>query len=494
MLIKTLRYFIPHCLYNNGVKSPRRAVIFRYKSVYSFTMITKEEYIILDKLPINNHVSGKLCIINFNIKSYIDKIHCLIESNPDTIFWVATKDFSKDYIKEVSKLGIKNVISTPINIELINDFFNDNKSDVEDKNTKFIPLKNSRIVIVDDNEFNVSLLTDILSDIGIKINACLHPSECLKIAQNERIDLFLLDILMPEMSGFELAEKIKTTELNAHTPIIFISAISGKENILNGYNIGAFSYIEKPFHPSIIKAQIYNLLKTNEDLKEEEKTKEGFVASLTHDLKSPINAEINALKYLLDKTPNPQEQTQNEMLSELLNSAKYMKLITDKILCHYKQKNNQIRLSKEKVSLRELIVECIEEIKYLTGDKNIKIRLYSDVSESYANVDIIEIKRVINNLLSNAIEYSNQNSYVDVILSKTETYYLCEIKDYGKGIDLKNYSCIFDEYVTFSKEHKKVGFGLGLNICKSIIEAHNGTITINSTPNKGTSIVFSIPL
>lgn len=456
-------------------------------------MITSEKYIILDKCCELIDYSLKLCIINFNILVNFESVKKLIDSCPNTTFWAATKDFSQAYIKAASKLGIKNVISLPVKTEQISEFFAEDKNvDINEINPSFLPLQNSKVMIVDDNILNVKLLKDILSDFESDMKTFTNPEESIELIKKEKYDLFLLDILMPEMSGFELAEVIKKSELNNSTPIIFISAISGTENILNGYNLGAYSYIEKPFHPNIVKLQIYNILRAEELKNQKEKEKENFIASLTHDLKSPINAEITALNYLLEKSPN-NKIFQNEMLSELLNSAKYMRLITDKILSHYRQKNSKLNLKKEKCSLREIILSSIEEMKYLCEEKNIKIRLLAGGEKFVANVDFIEITRVINNLISNAVEYSRKDGVIDIELKSNKRGYSCIVRDYGIGIDLSNYRSVFDEYVSLSKEQKKVGFGLGLNICKSIIKAHGGEIKIYSTPNKGTEVVFSIP-
>ena len=458
-------------------------------------MITSEKYTILDSVSHKINETTQLCILNFNIIQVPDLTKKLINSHPNTIFWLATNDFSKQNILYASKLGIKNVIQTPIKTELIEDFFQ-TKSNIKDNNLNYIykPLKQSSILIVDDNELNIKLLEDTLYDLEIKIISCSNPTESLKYIKEFKFNLILLDILMPEISGFELAEIIKQSSLNNSTPIIFISAVSGTENILNGYNMGAYSYIEKPFHPNIVKSQIYNLLKTEENKISLEKEQENFVATLTHDLKSPINAEITALNYLLKDNPTKDKPIQKEMLSELLNSAKYMKLITDRILAHYKQKNTDLILNKEICSLKEIVISCINELNYLTTEKNLQIRLFSEPDNYLINIDYIEIKRVINNLLSNAIEYSNKNSYIDITLAKDNDKYIFKIKDYGLGIDLEKYNCVFDEYMTLSKNHKKVGFGLGLNICKSIINAHNGDISISSQPQKGTEITFTLPI
>jgi len=456
-------------------------------------MLTDEKYTILDYIPQNDNLITQLCILNFNILKNIEDVKKIINKNPKTTFWCASKDFSKSYVQTAGKMGISNIIPVPISTDLINKFFEDKS--VKDKETslKYAPLNNLKIMIVDDNDLNIKLLSNILDDLGLDIVSCNNPVEGLNLAKHQKFDLFLLDILMPEMSGFELAESIKKTFINSATPVIFVSAISGTENIMNGYNLGAYSYIEKPYHPNLVKAQIYNLLKLEAQKKSEEKNKENFIAALTHDLKSPINAEINALKLLVnDKIQN--KSFKKEVLSELLNSAKYMKLITDKIICHYKQKYSKIKLSTEKTNFNKVVLSCINELKYLADEKNITIRYKSPNENIFANIDIIEIKRVINNLISNAVEYSYNYNYIDISVQKIYNDLIFEIRDYGRGINLKTYNHIFEEYVSLSKEHKKTGFGLGLHICKKIIEAHMGEIHIRSKPENGTIITFKIPI
>ncbi|MCD8378397.1 MAG: hybrid sensor histidine kinase/response regulator [Candidatus Gastranaerophilales bacterium] len=457
-------------------------------------MLIKEKYVILDDIPETLNLNTELCILNYNIIPVLELTIKLIKHNQNVTFWVATKDFSKEYVQTASRLGVKNIIPLPIKTELIDDFFVTKNEFYNDENGQnFSKLENSKVLIVDDNELNVKLLSEVLCDLGIQITTCLNPMSSLELIKTEKFDLFLLDILMPNMSGFELAEEIKKTNKNLNTPIIFISAISGTENILNGYNLGACSYIEKPFHPNIVKSQIYNILKSEENKREIEREKEHFVATLTHDLKSPINAEISALKYLLKKNPDEIKTIQNELLSDLLNSAKYMQLITDKILCHYKQKNNKVELHKEDTEFAKLIISSIEETKYLAGEKDIRICFSDNTDNDTVRVDSIEIKRVLNNLISNAIEYSNKNGIIDIILEKEGKNFIFTIQDYGIGIDLSNKGNVFDEYVTFSKQQKRTGFGLGLNICQKIVEAHNGRISISSLPETGTTITFSIP-
>ena len=238
-------------------------------------MITGNNYLILESISSVYEIKEELCILNFDITDKFQTLNDFIRLNKQTTFWAATNDFSKKYIQTASKLGIKNVIKFPIKKELIDNFFL-SKEEIEEKTEDYYnypPLKNSKILIVDDNNLNIELLNELLSDIGVKITSHSNPLHAIESIKKEKYDLLLLDILMPEMSGFELAETIKNTETNKNTPIIFISAVSGNENIVNGYSLGAYSYIEKPFSPSVVKAQIYNVLKKDEENKALEQLK-----------------------------------------------------------------------------------------------------------------------------------------------------------------------------------------------------------------------------
>lgn len=456
-------------------------------------MIINERYTIIDKLPDKN-IKEDLCIINFNIMQNTTPLKKFIDRNKSTVFWCVTEDFSKEYIETASRLGIQNVIEYPIKTEAIEKFFRTKTYSLNRDLFCNYDKLNSNILVVDDNELNISLLKEIFYDTGIKTFGYTNPKDAAKEIEKNKFDLCLLDILMPEMSGFELAEKIKQSKENKNTPIVFISAVSGNENILNGYNAGAYSYIEKPFSPKIVKAQIYNFLKAKEIENKKAAENDTFIAGLTHDLKSPINAEIMAIKYILNEIKNGTGTGKKEILSELLNSAEYMKLITDKILCHYKQKNSGITLNKELTDFAGVIISSIEEMRYLANSKNIQIRFSAENDDFKVYIDKIEIKRVINNLIANAVEYSENDSFIDIRLFKKGGSIICEVEDYGIGINLKKYDSIFDEYITLSKEQKKIGFGLGLNISKAITEAHGGVIHIESEPDKGTTVSVSIPI
>ena len=457
-------------------------------------MLFTTSYLILDKIPENTVIKYPLCILKINLTSNIfNKLSNIIKSNPNTEFWLATNNPTKKIINKANSLGITNIISLPIDETLINNFLNKINTHNSHSITYDIDLSDTKIAIVDDNEMNIKLLAEILSDLNIKIYTYNNPQNILKFLETEKFDLFMLDILMPNMSGFELAKRIKKSNLNSSTPIIFVSAMTDIEAKLNGYELGAYSYIEKPYNIEIVKTQVYNLLKKQLHTKNINTQKENFVAMLTHDLKSPINAEINALELLIQKKFGEISECQHEIIGSVLNSVKYMKHITDQILSFYKCKNSYIKLNLEKVIFEDIINESISSMKFLIEEKKQKIHLKSSLHKKEIYIDIIEIKRLVCNLLSNAIEYTPENSDIWIELKHDEKNFLFSIKDSGYGIPQENLENIFDEYMSLAKKQKRVGFGLGLNICKKIVEAHGGEINIESELGKGTTKKFAIP-
>ena len=146
-------------------------------------MLTKEKYIILEDIPTYTKINTELCIINYNIIPVLNETHNIIQSNPNTTFWIATNNFSKEFVQQTSKLGIQNIIPIPIKKELIHDFFKIKQNSYENNNLtqQFEKLEHSKVLIVDDNELNIKLLTEILGDLGIQITTCLHPMSALEL-------------------------------------------------------------------------------------------------------------------------------------------------------------------------------------------------------------------------------------------------------------------------------------------------------------------------
>jgi len=322
----------------------------------------------------------KLCIIasDFN-KSELKYIKKLKTTNKNAEIWICSNCPSKENILFANKIGIKTIISSPIDYKMVEEFFIKAKGLVVNKKVDadfdYSGVSNSKVMIVDDNLMNVELLEEILSKFNLKISTFLKPKEACQAMLHEKFDLFLLDVMMPEMSGFELAKKIKDTPHNHNAPIIFVSALSDTHNKIKGYNLGSFAYIEKPFDVNMIKSQIFNILKNQKVQELITSDKENFLATVAHDLKTPISAGINALNLLLNKNFGELENDQHELVEDILNSTKFMQDMVENILCKNKIDGDKISLSKNVYSIKELMEHCIELTKYILVPKSKQFNL-----------------------------------------------------------------------------------------------------------------------
>lgn len=441
----------------------------------------------------------ELCIVKTNFcKSDLKIIKKIRGSRKDIEFWICSDNLSRENILIANKIGIKNVISSPIDTKMVEEFFaNKDGTIYTNKLSKdsydYSSILDARVMIVDDNPLNVELLDEILSTFGVEICKFSKPKDAYQIIEKEKFDLILLDVMMPEMSGFELAKKIKNSEINKNAPIIFISALSDSQNKIRGYDLGSFAYIEKPFDVNIVKSQIFNLLKNQKTQELLNSAHESFLATIAHDLKTPINAEINALNLLLNRDFGNLGELQQEILEDILNSTKFMQDMVENILCKNKIENNKIILSKQVYSLKEVVEHCIELTKYILEPKKQQIVFECDITNTLLPMDFMEIKRAINNLITNASEYSPHESKIVIKIIQKNNKLGLYIQDFGKGVEIEDQVDIFHQYISYAKKYKKVGTGLGLYITKRIIEAHKGEIVLESQVGYGTRVTFLLP-
>ena len=459
--------------------------------------IENEKFIFVENLKDLENIAGlskkKLCIAKTDFKD-LYLIRRLNMKFPNLEIWLTSSEISRKNILLANASGVKNVISYPVDIKLVQKYFGSHKEStgVLPEVTNYGSLKGLKVMIVDDNQMNVDLLAETLGTLDLDITTFLKPIEASKIVGKEKFDLFLLDIMMPEMSGFELAKIIKHSKLNSDTPIVFISALSDSENKIMGYNIGSCAYIEKPFDVSVVRSQIYNMLKTKRLQDALNDKKETFLAMITHDLKTPIYAEICALE-LLKKNNEKMNGIQREIITDILSAAKYMKNLVENIAQKYKVENENLVLQKTKSSLKNIVIACIEDTKYLFEEKNIKYVLNCSAKEPFAVFDELEIKRVVHNLIINTIEHGVAKSKVIMDIKETSKSLIFSITNFGIGLEIQNSDDIFLKYVSYAKKNKKINSGLGLYIAKRIIDAHNGMIKVESEVNKYVKFTFTLP-
>ena len=218
-----------------------------------------------------------------------------------------------------------------------------------------------------------------------------------------------------------------------------------------------------------------------------------FLATLSHDLKNPLQAQISSLEMLYNEYYGKIDEGHQEVMALIIESTKYMKDMLCTLLKTCKQNNGIIQLVYSRFDILSLMTKSIREVRDLGKIKNVEIRFDSKLTEDeklmYADEN--QLRRVIGNMLNNAINYAFENSVVDISIKLENGFYVFDFKNESEEISESLKVNIFDKYVCGNPLESNSGVGLGLYFCRKILEAHEGTISLD---NIGTKNTFSIKI
>lgn len=366
-----------------------------------------------------------------------------------------------------------------------------------------ISKKEFTILLVDDREENLIALEAILTADNRKFLKATSGNEALKLTlKHNDIGLIMLDVQMPGMDGFEVAELLKSNTKTKDISIIFITAVNKEEHsILKGFEHGAVDYLGvdyllKPLDVNLTKAKVKVFEKLyfyQADLRSALEQKdiinhqlERFTYTVAHDLKSPLHG-MTGLIGLMIKDPTVESSGRlKEHLSIMQRAFKHLALMIDSIL-DYSRKNN-FEQTKEEVDTHELVTQ-ISHLLFPPGNISIVIdgKLPIVVTKKF------KLQQVFQNLLSNAIKHNDKpEGNINVGCHEDGDFYKFYVKDNGPGIDKGEHKKLFNLFGTTSAgEHDLHGSsGIGLNIIKVLVEEQGGQVTVDSTPGLGSTFYF----
>jgi signal transduction histidine kinase len=364
------------------------------------------------------------------------------------------------------------------------------------------------VLIVDDIARNLQVVGNILKDQAIQSYAALSGEQALKILHNTTIDLVLLDISMPEMDGYEVCRQIKKNASLAHIPIIFLTARSQTEDIVQGFECGGVDFITKPFNSAELLQRVKTHLKLkhyedklslkNTELQSLNATKDKFFSIIAHDLRNPFNTLLTISELLLDKQDAFDEQKRQEFVQMMYDNAKCTYALIENLLLWSRSQRNKVVYNPEVIEVNPLLNECVMLIKHTAADvKNITVIL-DDIDDSLQVIaDYEMLSTVVRNLLSNAVKftYPQGNIHIGAQVSEQEKV-LFYVKDTGIGINPNQQQKLFKIENTYSHlgTQEEKGTGLGLILCKEFIEKNNGQIWVESIENQGSIFYFSLEM
>lgn len=363
-----------------------------------------------------------------------------------------------------------------------------------------------KILIVDDVMSNVLLLKVLLTNEKFAIATASNGRQALEQVEKENPDLVLLDVMMPDMSGFEVAQHLKSNPNTADIPIIFLTALNSTADIVKGFQVGANDFISKPFNKeeliirvthqiSLVAAKRLILSKT-EELQRTIAGRDKLYSVIAHDLRSPMGSIKMVLNMLILNLPSEKIGAEMyELLTMANQTTEDVFSLLGNLLKWTKSQIGKLNVVYQDVDLVEVTDGVIEIFSMVASLK--KIRIHEMKPEKMmVNADIDMLKTVVRNLLSNAIKFSKENSEVLVKMEEVDGMAVVSVQDYGCGISEEGQKKLLHTDTHFSTfgTNNEEGSGLGLLLCKDFVVKNGGKLWFTSKEGEGSIFSFSIPV
>ncbi len=378
------------------------------------------------------------------------------------------------------------------------------------------------ILIVDDRPENLLTLEGILENDELNILKAHSGNEALSIMLEHNVALVLMDVQMPGMDGFEVAEIMRSTERTKYIPIIFVTAISKqRQHIFKGYESGAVDYLYKPLDLEILQSKIKAFIdffqhknKLEETTRKLEKTinelnqsriiaeeatmaKSAFLATMSHEIRTPLNGIIGLAD--LGLMDDSMSTTQRERLLDIKTSGESLLEIINEILDISKIEADKLELEEIEFSIREVIEKIINLLSVKVFQE--KLEFVCEISPDLPDIligDPLRIRQILINLLSNAIKFTEEGTVgIHVkMLDHIEEQISIEfsVEDTGIGIPKDKINRLFQSYqqVDTSTTRTHGGTGLGLTISQKLVNLMGGVIKVESNLGEGSKFYFRL--
>jgi two-component system, sensor histidine kinase and response regulator len=369
-------------------------------------------------------------------------------------------------------------------------------------------LKGRKVLIVDDDRLNIRILSGILKSEGYLLAEAGTGERALELYAEFRPNLVLLDVMMPGIDGFETCRRLKKTYGDDCAPVIFITAKNLSDDVVEGLNAGGADYLPKPFNAKEVLARIRShlhnqLLSENqkllvEQLNKADAAKTRFLGMAAHDLRNPLSSIRGLAEFLRDGTVGPITPDQLELVDMIHSASQSMLTLVNELLDVATIESGELKINPAPHNVTEIITKTVYLTNIEAAKKQTHVSFEPLKPELVTNVDSAKMRQVVDNLLSNAVKYSPPGSIITVEVREDVALQTCgfSVKDQGPGIPESERHKLFKDFGRLSAQPTagENSTGLGLAICRKIVEAHQGSIVAENLPARGCEFRVTLPL
>ncbi len=362
-----------------------------------------------------------------------------------------------------------------------------------------------KILIVDDVVSNVLLLKILLTNEKFQVCTANNGKTCIEIAQKEHPDLILLDVMMPDLNGFDTAVILKKDETTKDIPIIFLTALNTPQDLVHGFQVGASDFLTKPFNKEELVMRVTQQIslvaakriieRQNAELRATLNNRDKMYSVIAHDLRSPMASIRMVLNLVVQSASAETVGPELYMLLDQANrESEEVHDLLDNLLKWTKSQTGRLTVVKQELDLNDIIPGVVEIFDAIAMTKHIKLEYQPTDAPLKVEADNDMLKTVVRNFLSNAIKFSPENSSIEIIMATEGDFAKVSVRDHGVGIAADRLGSIFHKGETTYGTGGEEGSGLGLQLCQDFARKNGGDCTVESVEGEGSTFSVLIPL
>jgi two-component system sensor histidine kinase/response regulator len=362
-----------------------------------------------------------------------------------------------------------------------------------------------KILIVDDVVSNVLLLKILLTNEKFQVCTANCGNMCIEQAKKEKPDLILLDVMMPDINGFDTAVILKKDPETQDIPIIFLTALNNPSDLVHGFQVGANDFLTKPFNKEELVMRVMHqiqlvaakriIVRQNDELRRTINNRDKMYSVIAHDLRSPM-ASIRMVLNLAVNVVSP--DTVGPEIFELLDKANRESEEThdllDNLLKWTKSQTGRLNVVYQDFDLDEVVPGVVDIFTMIAEMKKITLQYIPSEEKITVHADNDMVKTVIRNFLSNAIKFTPEGKGIEVFFKREGDFARISVRDHGVGIAADRVETIFHKGETTYGTGGEEGSGLGLQLCQDFARKNGGDAYVESVEGEGSTFSFTIPI
>lgn len=360
---------------------------------------------------------------------------------------------------------------------------------------------NGKVLIVDDDSYVCATMEALLKNEGHQLLFASSGAEGQAKALAEHPDVILLDVMMPEMDGYEVCRRLKADPATAAIPVLLVTALTERKERLKGIEAGANDYLTKPIDAQDLRLRVRNAIYTRklydqlqqsfEQLKELEALRDNLTHMIVHDMRSCLGSVLGFAQLLKASAKSKLDERETNFLNKVERNTNLLLDMVISLLDISRLEAGQMPLRMNPCNLYDLTRAAIQPLEALLGGRTVEVQRPEPPFTVICDLDLT--RRVLANLVGNAIKYTGDDGRIEVCFERLPQAVKVLVKDNGPGIPREMHKRIFEKFSQGRSEQRALGVGLGLAFCKLAVEAHGGSIGVESDVGCGSTFWFILP-